>query len=279
MTNRALASKAAASPQSATGSPPSDTVRTIVSLLLFIHLFSLTVIFFANRDGSELVPGLASAIKDRLRVYLYPLWMDRPYHYHLTHGDLMDYDHYVEVELKPGDQGEPAIVRFPDQELPLGHRRERYKRLSWHLARLVEAPQGSDVIPLAVGGGSMRQYNATKSQVRLFRTPPYMFDEMHNPANPEPVRRPAEQLYVADVFFLPGFAQPQLNKIGERRDVAPVTGAAPSTSSSTPGSTTPTGASRDATGAPRGVPPANPPGQSDTKDKPPTRRTPLIPPL
>ncbi len=83
----------------------------------------------------------------------------------------------------------------------------------------------------------MRQHNATKSQVRLLRTPPYMFDEMHNPANPEPVRRPAEQLYAADVFFLPGFKQPQLNRIGERRDVAPVTGAAPSGSPSTSGST------------------------------------------
>jgi len=141
------------------------------------------------------------------------------------------------------------------------------------LARLAEAPQGSDVIPLAVGGGMMRQHNATKSQVRLFRMPPYMFDDMHNPANPEPVRRPAEQLYAADVFFLPGFSQPQVNRIGERRDVAPVTGA---TSTST---TDPTGTSRDATGSPRTAPPANPPAQSESKNKAPTRRNPLLPNL
>jgi hypothetical protein len=242
--------------------------------LLFIHLFTLTVVFFANRDGSELVPGMAQAIKNRMRAYLYPIWMDRPYHYHLTHGDVMDYDHYLEVELKPGDQGEPAIVRFPDDELPLGHRRERYKRLAWHQARLAEAPQGSDVVPLAVGGGMMRQHGATKSQVRLFRRPPYMFDEMNNPANLEPVRRPAEQLYAADVFFLPGFSQPQLNKIGERRDVAPVTGGDAANQTNTQ---TSAGEARDSTGSPRATPPASPPGQSDVKEEAPKKRVPRLP--
>jgi hypothetical protein len=221
-------------PRSAIGgdstAAPSDGARTVISLLLFVHLFALAVTFFGNYEGSDLVSAQArgSALVPRLqsviRPYTYPLWLDWPLQNHLTYGAAFDFDHYIEVAITPKDgTTEPEVLRLPEQSAGPGLRANRLRRLAWYVARLAADRERSEVLPLAIGGGILKQHDATKAQVRSFRTQPLILGETGG--IDESVRATAdERIYAADVFFLPGLDRPQLNKVGEARDVAPVTG-------------------------------------------------------
>jgi hypothetical protein len=103
----------------------------------------------------------------------------------------------------------------------------------------------------------LKQNDAKRAQVRCFRKAPLFLDDVLAGTDRN---TPDERVYAADVFFLPGYDQPQLNKIGEARDVAPVTkpSAAGGQSSTAPGG------QKDATG---------------TKERPSPLRNPLSPAL
>lgn len=209
----------------------SDGVRTVISLVLFVHLFALGLLFLSNFEGGDWDSVLLRRMKIVLRPYLYPLWLDRPYHYHLTYAEPLDFDHYIEVALTEKDSPEETIVRLPAEDLGIGQRRQRYLQLAWHFARRAELPTADELLPLTIGAGLIRQHDATRAQVRCFRKRPLFFDEVVAGTNTEV---PDERIYAADVFFLPGNQQPQLNKIGEARDVAPVTRPSDSGSQGTP---------------------------------------------
>ena len=187
--------------------------------MLFIHLFALGLVFFSNFEGGDWDSDLLRRMKTVVRPYMYALWLDRPYHNHLTYAEPLDFDHYIEAALTRKDATEPAIVRLPADDLGIGLRRDRYERLAWHFARRAELATGDELLPLMIGGGLLKQHDAARVQVRCFRERPLFFDEVRAGTATE---TPDERLYAADVFFLPGNAQPQLNKIGEARDVAPV---------------------------------------------------------
>ena len=198
----------------------SEGARTLISLLLFVHLFSLGLVFFSNFEGGDWDSDLLRRMKIVVRPYMFPLWLDRPYHYHLTYAEPLDFDHYIEVALTPKESSEPQTVRLPDDELGIGLRRQRFARLAWHFARRAELQTADELLPLTIGGGLLKQQDAARAQVRCFRKRPLFLDEVRAGTRTE---TPDERLYAADVFFLPGNAEPQLNKIGEARDVAPVT--------------------------------------------------------
>jgi hypothetical protein len=200
--------------------PLSEGVRTAISFLLFVHLFALGLLFLSNFEGGDWDSLLLSRMKVVVRPYLYPLWLDRPYHYHLTYAQPLDYDHYVDIAWKTSDSAQETVLRLPPDDLSGGLRRQRYERLAWHFARAAEVGLGDEVLPLALGAGILRQYDVDRVQVRLFRKRPLFFDEVRSGVVNQ---APDERLYAADVFFLPGYAEPQLNKIGVARDVAPVT--------------------------------------------------------
>ena len=197
-----------------------DAARTVISLLLFVHLFGLGLVFFSNFEGGDWDSTLLYNMKRVVRPYMYPLWLDRPYHYHLTYAEELDFDHYIEGALTPADSSEAITIRLPDDELGPGLRRQRYQRLAWHFARRAQSDASSEVLPLAIGAGLLKQNHAARVQVRCLRKRPLFLDEVRAGT---PRNVPDERIYAADVFFLPGFDQPQLNKIGEARDVAPVT--------------------------------------------------------
>jgi hypothetical protein len=198
-------------------------VRTVVSLLLFVHMFGLGLVFFSNFEGGDWDSTLLDGMKKVVRPYMYPLWLDRPYHYHLTYGHELDFDHYIDVALVGHGSAEETIVRLPDDNLGVGPRRERYERLAWHFARRAAATAPdplNELLPLAIGAGVLKQNDAKRAQVRLFRKAPLFLDDVLAGTDRN---TPDERVYAADVFFLPGYDQPQMNKIGEARDVAPVT--------------------------------------------------------
>jgi hypothetical protein len=247
-------------------------VRTFVSLLLFVHTFALGLVFFSNFEGGDWDSRLLYQMKVAVRPYLYPLWLDRPYHYHLTYGHELDFDHYVDVALVTPGSSEEAIVRLPDDSLGIGPRRQRYERLAWHFARGLESQPQAELLPLAIGGAMVKQHDASRAQVRLFRKRPLFLDDVLAGAQRN---TPDERIYAADVFFLSGYEQPQLNKIGEARDVAPVTKPAAGGGQS-PSSTG--GAKDAATGTTKGTQPfRNPLSPSTDSLRPPALPPPLPP--
>ncbi len=220
-----LASKSASEESD---SPPelSDGVRTVISLLLFVHLFAISLAFWGNFEGAEFdpKPGLIPRMQAVVRPYLYPLWLDRPFQHHLTYGAPMDFNHFLEVAItsaEPGD--EPSVLQLPAVDAGPSLAANRYRRLAWHIARRAQTPDGADLLPLAVGGGVLMQYEAERVQVRCLRQQPLFLDALDGSAT-SPMPTADERVYAADIFFLPGNDQPQLNKIGEARDFAPVTG-------------------------------------------------------
>ena len=91
--------------------------------------------FFSNFEGGEWDSRLLEQMKVVVRPYMYPLWLDRPYHYHLTYGHELDFDHYIDIASVAPGSSEETIVRLPDDTLGVGPRRERYESLAWHFAR------------------------------------------------------------------------------------------------------------------------------------------------
>jgi hypothetical protein len=194
--------------------------RTLISLLLFVHMFGLGLVFFSNFEGGDWDSLLLDRMKVAVRPYLYPLWLDRPYHYHLSYGHELDFDHYIDVALVAPGSSDETVVRLPDDSLAIGPRRERYERLAWHFARRAALATPDELLPLAIGAGVLKQNDAKRAQVRVYRKVPLYLDDVLAGAERN---TPDERIYAADVFFLPGYEQPQLNKLGEARDVAPVT--------------------------------------------------------
>jgi hypothetical protein len=246
--------------------------RTLISLLLFVHMFALCLVFFSNFEGGDWDSVLLDRMKVAVRPYLYPLWLDRPYHYHLTYGHELDFDHYIDVALVAPGSSEESIVRLPDDSLGIGPRRERYERLAWHFARGLESQPPAEVLPLAIGGALVKQHDAARAQVRLFRKVTPNLDDVI-----DRIQRntPDERLYAADVFFLSGYDQPQLNKIGEARDVAPVTKPSAAGGQSSP----PTGGQKDAaTGTTEPMQPAAQPFRNPLSPSTDSLRPPALPP-
>jgi hypothetical protein len=247
-------------------------VRTLVSLLLFVHMFALGLVFFSNFEGGDWDSVLLDRMKVAVRPYLYPLWLDRPYHYHLTYGHELDFDHYIDVALVGSDTSKETVIRLPDDSLGIGPRRERYQRLAWHFARGLEAQPQVEVLPLAIGGALVKRQDAARAQVRLFRKRPLFLDDVLAGTRRDTTD---ERLYAADVFFLSGYDQPQLNKIGEARDVAPVTKPSAAGGQSTP---PPSGQKDSATGTTKpGQPFGNPLSPATDSFQPPALPPPLPP--
>lgn len=246
--------------------------RTLISLLLFVHMFALGLVFFSNFEGGDWDSVLLGRMKSVVRPYLYPLWLDRPYHYHLTYGHELDFDHYIDVALVAPASSEESIVRLPDDSLGIGPRRERYERLAWHFARGLEAQPQAELLPLAIGGALVKQHDAARGQVRLFRKRPLFLDDVLAGAQRT---TPDERLYAADVFFLSGYDQPQLNKIGEARDVAPVTKPSAAGGQSTP---PPDGQKDAATGTTERAQPGTQPFRNPLAPSTDSLRPPALPP-
>lgn len=251
----------------------SDGMRTFISLVLFVHMFALGLVFFSNFEGGDWDSDLLRRMKSVVLPYMYPLWLDRPYHNHLTYAEPLDFDHYVEVALTPKDAAEPTIVRLPGDDLGVGQRRQRYQRLAWHFARGLELPTPSDLLPLAIGAGLLKQYDAASAQVRCFRKRALFLDELTAGTNTE---ARDERLYAADIFFLPGNEQPQLNKIGEARDVAPVT--RPSDSSGSQGPPNRDSQKNSSSGASNPAAPLRNPLLPNVNPSPPASAPPRLPP-
>jgi hypothetical protein len=149
---------------------PSQNVRTLLSFLLFLHLFALAVAVTSSNDrSSQLELGLRKT--PLLRPYLQTLFMDLPYTYHLTSGisdfQVNDAEMWIEVELNTRP-GEP--VRIPPADgLEPRQRFNRAESLVRTTASLVGQPDRESVLPAAIAASLLHRHGATGGTIRIMR--------------------------------------------------------------------------------------------------------------
>ena len=166
---------------------PSELFRTIVSLLLFVHLFSVGLGIVTSADvGTSSLLMRVKMKTPLLERYLWQFWLDRGYDYHLISLMPMldetasyDWDNHLEATLNYAD-GQKKIVELPELgNLPSdpkrlepefrvpSDRRQRLQQLSKFLAMCTKWPEGPDpdefqnnnrhLVAGSIGGSLLRQ--------------------------------------------------------------------------------------------------------------------------
>jgi hypothetical protein len=150
---------------------PRQGVRTAVSLVLFIHLFAVSVGIFSNMPP---VPDPTQTnLRTKLRqvhfllAYVQFLNMDRAYNNYYTYGDARDVDHEITVEL-PGEPGLESIVLPPNGTKP-GLRTARYRMLAASLAARAEDDTTEGLIPEAIARHFLPEGARGRARIRCRR--------------------------------------------------------------------------------------------------------------
>lgn len=129
---------------------PSETVRTVVSLLIFIHLFCMAIALSSCFSFSQLQGKLVELFFPYTRaIHGDPNYLpvDRrvaalpPVAFHLTDGEGETRMHQWLLTTPSG-----TTLRFPDQGWPRQHRADRLARLSAYFSERLE----SDEVPAEV---------------------------------------------------------------------------------------------------------------------------------
>jgi hypothetical protein len=150
---------------------PSEGVRTVVSLLLFIHLFviSLAIMTSSDSGGSEFLRDMKE--KTGLDSYLTQLWLDRGYDYYLMNDQNWDFRLEATVRYADG-HSDPTIV-LPEPDLSLNERRQRYQQLAWVVAQSIARATNADareidvarksLLPQSIGGALLQRHPGAES--------------------------------------------------------------------------------------------------------------------
>jgi len=132
---------------------PSETFRTVVSLLIFVHLFAVGVAMLTgNPNGNS---TLLSNVKMRtpgLEPYVWQLWLDHGYDYNFM-GFMpmfedtasMDWPYHLEATLNYGPGRSPEVVELPEPGIAVADRRERWQQLPRALAAFSQWPEGPQI--------------------------------------------------------------------------------------------------------------------------------------
>lgn len=149
---------------------PSEGVRGVLSLLLFIHLFSLCLVVLPGRID-PLLSQLQFQLRAPLSPYLQFLNLD-PLglydHWRLTQGSAFDVDHYFQVELNLPD-GRVETIELPPQGLAPNERLRHYQMLALAAGVFAESNVQESNLPLGVAQGLVTRHEATGGTIRVRR--------------------------------------------------------------------------------------------------------------
>jgi hypothetical protein len=213
-------------PTNATTSPdggqPSEGVRSLVSFLIFLHLFALLIGIFSNEVPSQLEMALGRL--PGLRQYRQVLGMDLPYTFYFTRGNEpggeLDIDYTLTATLKGAD-GATETIELPSADMWPHQRFHRYQALAKQLAMFASEtapePRNLELLTQAVAGGLLRAYDAQAVEIRCRGelTPPVM--EEYQPE--QDTRDKFRDAYDVRAFLADG--QVELLKKEPARDTAP----------------------------------------------------------
>jgi hypothetical protein len=226
------------------------TLRSVLSLLICIHLFCVAAVLASNSPGAYRRSPLQSRLVSIFAPYTRLLHFDPQFtpYYH-TLGRQLDDDTWLVIDLYPsGEQPVSQQQLAKTMTVPAeGSNWLNNRRRGFQLARLLAAsadPQAEneDVtseIARAVGGWAMRQTGNGRAVVRCMRRYSQPFDlATINPGFPPD--RPTDPTYDATVYeadvWLDEDKQVQVQKRASRAEVAPrqrATSAPPTTPPST----------------------------------------------
>lgn len=165
---------------------PSQGVRTVVTFLLFLHLFAMGVAISSRataKGGPNASIEMALRKVPGLKQYAQTLRMDLSYTYWLTRGPFPDpdveSDHWFEVDLTLPDGSQQKIV-LGGAEIKLPQRYWRYQLLAREAARLSASDAMASVIPQALARRLMAETGARRGVIRVqhkqFGERPYTMD-------------------------------------------------------------------------------------------------------
>ncbi len=158
-------------------SAPSEGLRTLLSFLLFLHIFAVLVAVTSRASNAPIESRLREF--PGLRQYVQLLALDAQHTYNLTNNLFRmdpDFDVRFNVDLKMPD-GTTQTVNWPEVEWSSGQRRQRYETMLLYAASV---PRGSAIegtIPQGVAARLVRERGATGGEIRLQgrRLPAEMF--------------------------------------------------------------------------------------------------------
>ncbi len=187
---------------------PSPVIRSVVSFLLFVHLFSLGISWLLWRQSSpvhralrrfpgfylqvlalDVCPDSGMLLDTQQGLINNPRLAPRAYRalWHLTHADALDVDHFLVFRTSGGQQRQwPGPGVWPDL------RRLRYRMLAWEMARLAPIEDADSVLPAAVARGILLQHGWTRGELEcrrlLLRSPQETRSndpQLHDPYHPD----------------------------------------------------------------------------------------------
>jgi len=165
---------------------PSERTRTVLSFLLFVHLFAVACGVIGNAlPASPLRRHLADI--PGIRDYLSLLRMNLAYAFHLTYALDEDTPQWLAIEAEPGALTDPVsasagpaadgaaqseVVVFPEDDLGPGLRAGRYRNLLLQAYLRARDESQASLIPRAIAERVLEEEgigDTTKRRIRLQR--------------------------------------------------------------------------------------------------------------
>jgi len=186
-----------------------------VSLLIVIHLICVLIALSSNLHRSSLQARLVQV----LRPYLGLVNLDPDFTpYHLTHGEILDDDHFLEVQPVP-TAGEASSLEAPGRTVlesanRWGFAARRYRRLAYAVAYHAEVEDDHVTAALARATAGLVRRPGTSDQwiVRCWRheSQPRRITELAAGFPVDPLDPQYQQsVYAADVWLAEGILQVQ----------------------------------------------------------------------
>jgi len=228
--------------QPPTSSPPqlpSETVRGIVSLLIFVHLLALVLAIGSYTQASLFQRQLVRALRPYVRTLNFDLTHVFPAvaRLHLTHAGPTDVDFQISGQGKLAD-GKVADWQLPRADLFPPIRRVRDQNLANVIGAMTESEQEDReaVLPRSLAAAELRKVAAKSGSITV--TAHYLLEIGDLNSTETRLRDPFDASYFRPVFDARVIATPSggvdlLKSVG-KGEVAPVTGASGATRKSAP---------------------------------------------
>lgn len=203
-------------------SPPkaiSSQARSIVSLLIIVHLICVLTVLMGNQYASELQVRMARVFGPYTRLlYLDPQVIMG---FHLTHAMEFEDDHFVEVQFKDTDDS----LRYPEPDSRWsgwrgGLRHHRWKMLTRRLAMNVESENDPYLAQVCQAiGRNLLEEDRDRMVIKITRRLPLEFRgiSVADEGGPDAY----ETVYEADVW-LAGSGQVMVHKKVDAGEAAPL---------------------------------------------------------
>ncbi|MFN5757816.1 MAG: hypothetical protein ACK54F_04095 [Planctomycetia bacterium] len=194
--------------------PPAETVRAAVTVMLGLYFVGLALAVSGNSASGA--SALVRTIHTRLfSPWMTPPWLDLGYETKLTYGLPDDADHRIEVRR----QRSPATARplvLPADGM-WGERARRWRRLARAAVIAEQDPDREALLPAAIGAGLFDDVGGDDLAIRILRDVRPDRAEVAA-AGETPLR--SEQAYAARVRRVDG--ELQLIKNEPQEELAPV---------------------------------------------------------